>query len=97
MCIGSGPNGKVPELEESMVGNASCTSDMTKADAIALYLDIMKLALTDSIYWDDPLALYTFYSLKVARLSGNGMADQFRKKFLSGTNCALSGQINFRG
>jgi len=31
------------------------------ADARALYLDMMKRALTDSIYWDHPLAIYNFW------------------------------------
>ncbi len=30
-----------------------------RADAVALYLDMVKRSLSDSIYWDDPLAIYT--------------------------------------
>lgn len=32
-----------------------------RTDAVALYLDMTKRSLTDSIYWDDPLAIYTFF------------------------------------
>lgn len=32
----------------------------SRADAAGLYLDLMKRSLTDSIYWDDPLAIYSF-------------------------------------
>lgn len=32
-----------------------------RAAGAPLYLEMMKLSLTDSIYWDDPLAVYTFY------------------------------------
>jgi hypothetical protein len=32
-----------------------------RAAGVSLYLDMVKLSITDSIYWDDPLAIYTFY------------------------------------
>lgn len=45
------------------VGDARC------ADAAALYLDTLKRSLTDSIYWDDPLAIYTFFRPKASAAS----------------------------
>jgi O-methyltransferase len=47
-------NMSIETLTERTVSNG-------QADAIALYLDMVKRSLTDSIYWDDPLAIYTFY------------------------------------
>ncbi len=31
-------------------------------NAVSLYLEMVKLSLTDSIYWDDPLAIYTLWT-----------------------------------
>lgn len=40
--------------------NLGTIGDAQRADAVALYLDMVKRSLTDSIYWDDPLAIYSF-------------------------------------
>jgi O-methyltransferase len=40
--------------------NLATVAEIHRTDAVALYLDIVKRSLTDSIYWDDPLATYTF-------------------------------------
>ncbi len=34
--------------------------DTQQTNVVALYLDMVKRSLTDSIYWDDPLAIYRF-------------------------------------
>jgi O-methyltransferase len=44
--------------------NLGTVGDTQRTDVVALYLDMVKRSLTDSIYWDDPLAIYTFCSLK---------------------------------
>jgi O-methyltransferase len=43
--------------------NFGTVEDTQRTDAVALYLDMVKRSLTDSIYWDDPLAIYTFCRL----------------------------------
>jgi O-methyltransferase len=34
--------------------------DLKETDSVALYLDMVKRSLMDSIYWDDPMGIYTF-------------------------------------
>lgn len=43
--------------------NLSPAQCINSPDPVALYLDMVKRSLTDSIYWDDPLAIYTFCRL----------------------------------
>lgn len=55
-----------------------------RADAVAMYLDLMKQSLTDSIYINDPLAMYDFCrprTNKTARWKLYGVA--FLEKLLS--------------
>jgi O-methyltransferase len=44
-----------------MHSNTSVDTLIGRTASIELYLDMIKQSLTDSIYWDDPIALYTFY------------------------------------
>jgi O-methyltransferase len=44
--------------------NLGTNGDLERNDAAALYLNMVKQSLTDSIYWDDPMAIYTFCRLK---------------------------------
>jgi hypothetical protein len=46
-----------------MEGSMNLGTVTKRADAVTLYLDMVKRSLTDSIYWDDPLAIYTFCRL----------------------------------
>jgi O-methyltransferase len=48
-------------LEEDVRSNTTIDTVTERTASIELYLDMIKLSLTDSIYWDDPIALYTFY------------------------------------
>ncbi|HEV2485815.1 MAG TPA: TylF/MycF/NovP-related O-methyltransferase [Terracidiphilus sp.] len=43
-----------------MEENTNSKKTTQRADAMAMYLDMMKLSLTDSIYLNDPLAMYAF-------------------------------------
>jgi O-methyltransferase len=43
--------------------NLETVGETQRTDVVALYLDMVKRSLTDSIYWDDPLATYTFCRL----------------------------------
>lgn len=43
--------------------NLETVGDIQRTDAVALYLDMVKRSLTDSVYWDDPLATYRFCRL----------------------------------
>lgn len=57
--------------------------ERTNENAQALYLDILKRSLTDSIYWDDPLATYTLVEPKPSdpvwkRLASGAMAGLLR-------------------
>ena len=52
-------------------------------DAIALYLDMMKRSLTDSIYWDDPLAVYTLCRPEAIRTSWKRYAVTLLQSLLS--------------
>src|ERR1700688_3269649 len=45
--------------------NLGTLEDAQRTDAVAMYLDVVKRALTDSIYCDDPLAIYTFCRLNI--------------------------------
>jgi hypothetical protein len=46
------------EKEKNMEENTDFGTVTQRADAVALYLDLIKLSLTDSIYLNDPLANY---------------------------------------
>ncbi len=52
-----------------------------QTDTTLLYLDMVKRSLTDSIYWDDPLAIYTFLSPR--RQQGNMEAIRRSRSYRS--------------
>jgi O-methyltransferase len=43
--------------------NLGTVEETQRTDAVALYLDVVKRSVTDSFYWDDPLAIYSFCRL----------------------------------
>lgn len=56
-------NRAVRKKEMERIESSIETPGAVNSDPRALYLDMVKLSLTDSIYWDDPLAIYTFCRL----------------------------------
>ena len=54
-----------------------------ETDSTGLYLDMVKRSLTDSIYWDDPLALYTFLNPKTIATSWKRHTLLFLQKLLN--------------
>ena len=47
-------------LGEMMKGSIEALTHSQRADGVAMYLELMKLSLTDSIYLNDPMAMYAF-------------------------------------
>jgi hypothetical protein len=54
-----------------------------QTDVAGLYLDMVKRSLTDSIYWDDPLALYTFWNPKTSGKSWKRNSLLFLQRLLN--------------
>jgi hypothetical protein len=54
-----------------------------RASSVELYLDMMKLSLTDGIYWDDPFAVYAFYQPGPSTPSWKRYGFDLLRKFLN--------------
>ena len=70
-------------VEEDMPENTNLGTVTKRADAVALYLDMVKRSLTDSIYWDDPLAIYTFCRLNTGTAPWKRYIVAFLERLLS--------------
>jgi hypothetical protein len=66
-----------------MPENTNLGTVTKRADAVALYLDMVKRSLTDSIYWDDPLAIYTFCRLNTGTAPWKRYIVAFLERLLS--------------
>ncbi len=53
------------------------------SDAVALYLDVVKRSLTDSFYWDDPMAIYSFCRLNASMAPWKRYSVGLLQRFLN--------------
>jgi O-methyltransferase len=68
------------DMEES--ANLGKAGKIQRTDTTLLYLDMVKRSLTDSIYWDDPLAIYTFCRLDGSMASWKRYGVEILQKLL---------------
>ncbi|MDR3413231.1 MAG: TylF/MycF/NovP-related O-methyltransferase [Formivibrio sp.] len=62
-----------------------------RADAVAMYLDLIKLSLTDSIYLNDPLSMYTFCRQRTRSSARSASAAaRWRQYFIASVEQLLS-------